>query len=417
LPVRGDEQTELLPVAEIVTAGTPVDTSDTDRRIAFWQARIDAGTASETEWVYVGDLLDLKGRQTGDLKHFVAARAAYATAIDIAPNSPAAHSGAARIMATLHDFEGALAAATRTLELDPFENGALGVMFDASVELGDIANAERALAILRERTNSPTVDIRAARLAYVSGDAATAVSLAHEAAAVSASLGEAASTTAFYNYVAAEYELLSGNLEAADAGYADALTLFPGYPIALYGQSRVAYALGDIERATTLAAQAVDASPRPDLVAFLGDLYAVAGNDAAAETQFARVDSIVQATNDSIGPVYAHEYARFLADHRRNPTLALELAEADAATAQDAYAFDTLAWAQRANGLHPEALATVDEALTRAGDDAMVLIHAGLIEIDNGLEAEGRAHIEQGLALKPVFSPVVIEEARAAIGG
>jgi hypothetical protein len=177
----------------------------------------------------------------------------------------------------------------------------------------------------------------------------------------------------------------------------------------------VAYVEGDLVRATTLVGQAAASSPRPDVVAFLGGLYAVNGDAAQAEAQFALVDAIVDETNASIGPIYAHEYARFLADQRRNPALALELAEADAAINSDVYAFDTLAWALRANGRPVEALGVARQALSRSHSDAMVLIHAGLIELDNGLVSEGRRHVEEGLALRPAFSPTVIEEARLAV--
>ncbi len=82
--IRQDGVADPVPATEVTSIGA-VDTSDIDRRIAFWRARADANPQSELEWVYMGDLFDLKGRQTGDVSHFVAAQEAYAHAIDIAP--------------------------------------------------------------------------------------------------------------------------------------------------------------------------------------------------------------------------------------------------------------------------------------------------------------------------------------------
>jgi len=39
----------------------------------------------------------------------------------------------------------------------------------------------------------------------------------------------------------------------------------------------------------------------------------------------------------------------------------------------------------------------------------------GLIELANGLTADGQAHLKAGLALNPSFSPLVVAAARAAV--
>ena len=89
--------------------------------------------------------------------------------------------GLARISATLHDFAGAMVAATTVLEDDPYADGALAIIFDAALELGDLDNAERALTLLDERIDSPAVTVRQARLAFIDGDTAGAQTLAAQA--------------------------------------------------------------------------------------------------------------------------------------------------------------------------------------------------------------------------------------------
>ena len=93
----------------------------------------------------------------------------------------------------------------------------------------------------------------------------------------------------------------------------------------------------------------------------------------------------------------------------------MQLAEDELTARKDVYGYDTLAWAQFAAGQQSEALATMNRALALGTVDAKLLIHAGLIELANGLADEGRTHIQQGLDLHPAFSPLVVQAARDAV--
>jgi tetratricopeptide (TPR) repeat protein len=402
-----------LPGDSPVIAG--VDTADTDRRISFWQRRVAANPRDDLSWTNLGDLFDLKGRQTGDISNYTSAQAAYATALDIAPRSTAALTGAARIDATLHDFAGALSAATAVLELDPGAYGALGIVFDSSLELGDIANARHALELLAARVDSPAVMSRQARLAFITGDTAAALALSAQAADFAADAGEPGTTVALYEFIAAEYALLAGDLDAAAAGYRAALNDLPGYPAARFGLGRVDYALGDLTGAIANLEAATATLPRPDMLAFLGDLYMAAGRHEDAFNQYATVDFIHGLAAGDGARVYDREYVNFLSDHGRDPGRAVALATTEALVRQDVYGYDALAWALHAAGDGAHALAATRLALADGTQDARLLIHAGLIELTNGLSAEGRAHLDAGLALNPSFSPLVIQAARAAL--
>lgn len=414
LTTRGDESVDLATVTEIGSIGT-VDTSDTDRRIEFWRQRAAAHPQSENEWIYIGDLFELKGRLTGDVSQYLAAQEAYTKALVIAPQSSTAHVGQARVLATLHDFAGALAEATTVLELDPSANGALAVMFDASVELGDLSNARRALALLDARVDSPSLSTRSARLNFLNGDTALAAQLADGAAADAIDRGDSAPSVAFYKYTAAEYQLLSGNLDAAESDYQAALDSLPGYPLAIYGLGRVAFARGDLATATAYLASAAKALPRPDILAFLGDLYTLTGQAAKATDQYATVDFIANLAASSGARVYDREYALYLADHVTNVDQALLLAQAEIEQRQDVYGYDALAWALHANGRDTEALVATRKALALGTADPKLLMHAGLIELANGLTDEGRAHLQQAIDLHPAISPITVQAARAAL--
>jgi tetratricopeptide (TPR) repeat protein len=316
----------------------------------------------------------------------------------------------------LHEFDAALVGATEVLEEFPNATAAIALIFDASYELGDLTIADSALAQLRTHANSPAVTVREAKLAFVRGDVARAVALANGAAEEAAARGEIGASVAFFRYVAAEYALLSGDPVAADAGYRAALESLPGYALAIAGEGRAAVALGENSRATALLEEATAAVPRPDHVALLGDLYALAGRSADADAQYATVDFIHSLSVADGARPYDREYSLFLADHGRDLGVALSLAQAEVEMRDDVYAHDTLAWALRANGRAAQALSEVAKALSLNTVDAKLLIHAGLIELDNGLSEQGRAHLTQGLALKPAISPLVIAQAQEAFG-
>ena len=409
-----DTFTDVRPPGEVI-AVAGVDTSETDSKIAFWQTRISANARDDIAWTYLGDLFEIKGRQTGDVTNFISARDAYATALDIAPGSAAAAIGAARICSTLHDFLCAQATATQVLESDPYANGALAILFDSSLELGQLDVAEQALTLLMERAATPAVLGREARLAFVRGDTARALDLSNQAVLDATNAGDPASSVAFYQYAHAEYALLAGDLDAAQAGYEASLTALPGYPPALFGEARVAYARGDTAHAIALLEAATAALPRPDMVAYLGDLYAIAGRPDEAAGQYDTVEFIHGLAATDGAKVYDREYVGFLADHNRDGATAVSLATDELVLRKDVYGYDALAWAQHVAGNDAEALVNARLALASGTQDARLLIHAGLIELANGLTADGEAHIRAGLALNPSFSPLVIDAARAAV--
>ena len=66
-------------------------------------------------------------------------------------------------------------------------------------------------------------------------------------------------------------------------------------------------------------------------------------------------------------------------------------------------------------GRDAEALDAIGQAMSLGTPDAKILLHAGLIEIANGLTDQGKAHLSQALALNPSVSPLVVDQAREAL--
>ena len=91
---------------------------------------------------------------------------------------------------------------------------------------------------------------------------------------------------------AGELHRSAGQLAEAEAAYEQALEMLPGHIPATAGLARIREAQGRRAEAITLLEAATARLPQPELVAALGDLYALAGDAAAAERQYALVERI-----------------------------------------------------------------------------------------------------------------------------
>ena len=113
----------------------------------------------------------------------------------------------------------------------------------------------------------------------------------------------------------------------AEAAYEQAIEMLPGHIPATAGLARIHEAEGRRAEAITLLEAATARLPQPELVAALGDLYALAGDAAAAERQYALVERI-GAVGTAGGSVYDRQLILFAADHDRDVATAVQAAEA-----------------------------------------------------------------------------------------
>jgi tetratricopeptide (TPR) repeat protein len=407
------------PVTQVAGPGTgtavrPDAVSDTDRRIAFWQDRIRANPASDVQYQYLGELLALKGRETGDVAQYALAADAFRAAIERYPGNLAARSGLAVNLVTLHDWTAAIEQGKQILQADRRALGAVAVIGDASLEIGDLDTARAAYRALRQKADGPAVTSRFARVAFLTGHAEEAIRLFDEAAMAAEGLNAPAEELAFYHYAAGDDRLLTGDLDGADREFLTALEQLPDYYLAVAGRGRVAFARGDLAAAIEAYERAVAIIPKPELLAYLGDLYAVAGDAAAAERQYRSVDFIVT-LGETQAEVYNRELALFQATHHRDTAHAVAMARRELDTRKDVYGYDALAWALFNDGQPAAALEPARRALSLGTPDPRLLYHAGMIELAAGRVEEGRAHLQQALDLNPAFDPLGSKAARDAL--
>jgi tetratricopeptide (TPR) repeat protein len=388
---------------------------DTDRKIAFWLQRIKNDPNSDAAYQYLGELFAKKGRETGDVSMYARANEALKQAVAIYPGNINARSGLARNLVTLHLWAEGIEQSRQIVLANPRAIGAIGVLGDASLEIGDIEGAEAAFQELQRQIGGPSVDTRFARLTYLRGNTSDATRMADAAATAATELNASGEEQAFYRFGAGEYRWGSGDIDGADEQYQAALSLFPNYYLALAGRGRVAFARGDLSNAIEFSKTAAAVIPKPELLAYLGDLYALQGDATNAEKQYQAVDFIVK-LNEIQAQVYNREIALFQATHRRDTAHAVKIAAGELVVRKDIYGYDAFAWALYANGQAAEAFAPAQQAVALGTQDARLFYHLGMIELATGRTADGRANLRAALALNPAFDPLGAADAKQALG-
>ena len=334
-----------------------------------------------------------------------------------APTEPGGRALEAAILYYLHDFAGAQAKAAALYRDDPSQLGALATMADATLELGDVAGARAEYQTLSSLAKGAVVDIRLARLAFVTGSASDALTLAVRArdeatrdvgAGGTADLG-------FYDYAVGEYARTAGDATTARSGFESALRVRATDLGALVGLARIDAYQGDMAKAVAGLAKAVAISPQPETVGLLGDLLASSGDPAGAAKQFATV-RFIEKLGEIQSTVYDRVILRFELDHGGATDVLLAKAQASLAERPDYTGHDTVAWALYRLGRYDEASTQIAAAAANGAGDARLLFHRGAIEIAQGDAEPGRADLQRALALGPAIDPNERAEAALLLG-
>ena len=168
-------------VAGLDRAPGTLDRAELARLIDAYEQRV-ALAPDVLELGFLARLYVERARLTGNIASYVQASTAATRAVRIAPNDHESRVRLAGIRSALHDFSGALELAHAVLEEQPGDLGAMAVVGDAQLELGDYAAATDAYGRLAAAApGSSGVSVRLARLSFLRGDTAAAVRLAESA--------------------------------------------------------------------------------------------------------------------------------------------------------------------------------------------------------------------------------------------
>src|SRR5262245_28599543 len=348
----------------------------------------------------LGLAYQVRWRETGDPTFLPLSERALRRALAARPHDATATLGLGHLALIRHDFRRALALGRAARKLAPYASRPYGVVGDALVELGRYREAfsafERMVAL------KPTL-ASYARIAYareLTGDrpgAISAMRLALDAA------GGSPEPTAWTQVELAKLELGRGGIDAAAAHVRAALTIFPGYVLALEQRARVEAARGRLAAAVATAKRAAIAVPLPQLVALLADLLDRQGRAPEAARQRATVAAIDRLLTAN-GLRVDLESAVYRADHRIAPLATVSLARRARAARPSIYGDDALGWALARAGRCAEAEQWLDRALRLGTRDALLYFHRGYAAGCAGDRATMRSWYREAVALNPSFS-------------
>jgi tetratricopeptide (TPR) repeat protein len=380
--------------------------------VRAWTTSLEASQANYIAATNLGLVLAGRARLTGDLSDYHRALEAADTALAALPGYLPAMELRAALLFSLHEFSAAREAAQSVVDRDPSALQALATMGDASLELGDVAGARLAYESVAARAPTPPAWSRLSRLSFIEGDIGRAITLVENArAGIAATAGS--EEAAFYAFQHGDLLRAAGRNVDAEAAYLDALEILPDYVPATAGLARIREAQGRRAEAIDLLEAATARLPQPELVATLGDLYALAGDDAAAERQYALVERI-GAVGAASGSVYDRQLVLFAADHGRGIEQAVALAEASLQERSDIYGYDALAWALYRAGRLDEAAEAATRAMTLGTPDPRLAYHAGMIALARGETEAARVLLDRALAGAAYLPPLQVPAAEAA---
>jgi tetratricopeptide (TPR) repeat protein len=388
----------------VLLAVTPLATrpSASDQAIAKWTEKTKGNVGDDGAWVNLGDALMQKARETMDLGYYGYAERAYRKALALNPNKTSALIGLAWVNGGRHEFEKSIEWANKALALDPQSNDAYGLIGDADVEMGNYDAAyEHYQKMLDIRPDLSSYS-RGAHLLYLTGSTRRAAWLMLKAVDTG---GPYAENTAWCRAQLALILFSDGNLLAAEAALQDAVKKTPNNYYVLAAMGKVKAARKDYPAAIGYYKKAVAVVPQHDAVVALGDLYALTGDKAEAEKQYALVETI-HALQKANGVRGGWQLAQFDADHDRNLPAALAMVQEEYKTRPNVYVADTLAWCLYKNRRYAEASEMSKKALSKRTLEAGFFFHAGMISARLGIRSSAQEYLYQAVSLNPNFSPL-----------
>ena len=381
---------------------------DIAERIALWTARIREQPSDFLSWIQLAGAQGEQGRRAADIGAYERALDAVDEALAIVPAYPPAFAVRAAVRYATHDFSGAVSDARYATEQLPTDAAAVATLGDALLELGRTDDADAVFDDLAALAGGPGVDVRLARLAYVTGDGAAAV--AHARAAYGASVRAGDPNVGFYAYALGEYARLAGDVVVARGGFEAALATRPDDLGALVGLARIDAFDGRLDAAIAGLRRAAAIAPQPETLALLGDLLAGRGDEAGARLQYDTV-RLTSELSALAGAVYDRQLSLFALDHGGATEAILASARAALDVRADAGGHDLVAWAAYRLGRLDEARRASESALATGTRDARILFHAGAIARAAGDADRGRELLREAIALGPALDPLERAEA------
>ena len=402
---EGSPTTQAAPSAVRATLDPVTSLTGDAAQVSELQSRLKLHPANAQLQGSLGIAYLQRARETNDPSYYSKAQTLLGRSLKRDPAGLDATIGAGSLALSYHDFRDALRLGQRALTLSHgFSPAALGMIGDASVELGRYQEGFDAFARLGELRPGLVAYARLSYSRELVGDVEGATRLMREA--VDAGSG-APENTQWTRVQLAALLLKSGHVEAAAREYRHALALLPGYARAEAGLGAVAVARGNLAAAEKWYDRAASHLPLPDIVAQLGDVRAARGDAADAKEAYALV-RLEQALFVRSGGNADLETALFEASHpgARSRASVVALARKALAFRPSIYGHDSLAWALYSAGKCRQALPQAMLANRLGTIDPELSWHLGAIAACAGKPGIARAALAKALARTPHFHPL-----------
>ena len=390
-----------LPTVDVTLAAIPVSPTPTaaDHGIAKWAGQLKQNPSDDKVWVRLGDTLMQKPRETADPRFYAVAEQAYSQALARNPRNADALTGLAWVSSDRNQYSTSAEWASKAVALNPKDNTAYGLLGDADAATGHYDDAYAHYQKMLDIRPDIASYSRGAKLLYQDGNSRKAMWLMIKAVKTGSPYAE---NTAWCRTQLAEMLFDQGALLPAEQTLQAVLKTTPNDAEALATLAKFKAARRDTPAAIALLKKSAAIAPDPETETALGDLYALAGNQAEAEKQYASVEALYKKNTDA-GIDEHMQVAKFDADHDRNLPEALQLAEQNKSSLNISDA-DTLAWCLYKNGRQEEAKAAIKAALARRTPEAAMVFHAGMIYAKSGDRVTGGKCLAAALSLNPYFN-------------
>ncbi len=298
-----------------------------------------------------------------------------------------------------HDFKAVAERAEGMVKYAPSDPGCWGNLGDAALELGEYERAGQAyLKMFSLRPNLASYN-RLAYFRFVTGDAERAIGLMQDAIGAGDPQGE---NVAWCWAELGDMYFKTGKLEEASRAYSAAIDLFPSLHRASAGLGRVEAAQGHLQAAIKDYKHAQSVVPLVEYAAALEDLYRLAGMPKEARGQEELIETI-EKLGTATGEKTNRNLALALADHGRNPAVALHLVETEIPVRSDVYTWDAFSWVLFKNGRVNEARTATAKALKLNTPEPLFYYHAREIAQASGDAQAARDYEDRLIVLNSKF--------------
>jgi tetratricopeptide (TPR) repeat protein len=353
--------------------GAATSRDSLSKRIGELRAAVANRPEDAAAAVMLANALVRQTRITGNTGLTIEAEAALRRLLTDDPANYDANRELGSLLLSQHRFREAVAAGEKTRDARPYDPINYGVIGDGRLELGDYDEAFAAFDKMMSLRPSSGSYARVAYARELQGNLAGALESMKLAA--DATPPDDREALAWHHAQIGDLFLRLGRTHDAEAEYIAASHAFPGHPFAMIGYARLLTARGDRMGALALLQELAKTAPTPDLAARTGDLLTALGRSDDAERQYALAEAGWRV--DAPEP---KNLARFLADHDRNISEAVVIAERAAAERHDIFTEDALAWAYFKAGRLAAARDAIAQALRTGTADPDIRTHAKAIE-------------------------------------